>query len=600
MSVLLGFESLSKSYGPRPLFSGLTMDLSTSERIGLIGPNGSGKSTLLRLLAGLETPDAGTVALRRTTRLSYLPQEDRFEPGLTVAEVLHAALADSGLEEYERATEVSIVLSRVGFTDRDRLADTLSGGWQKRLAVARQLVLKPDLLLLDEPTNYLDLEGVLWLEALLKEAPFAYLLVSHDRYFLENATNQTVELNRSYPDGYFRVAGPYSDFLTKREEFLSGQAAREKTLANRMRREVEWLRRGPAARTGKSAARIKVAGRLSEELAELQYRNSQTGTVQIDFSSTGRRSTKLLVAKALARSAGDRTLFRDLDCTLSRGTKLGLLGPNGSGKSTLLRVLADELQPEEGTIERADGLRVVAFARDRGTLDRSAPLRKALTGTGDTVQYNGQSLHVSAWAKRFLFRPEQLDLPVGDLSGGEQARVLIARLMTQPADVLLLDEPTNDLDIASLEVLEDSLAEFPGALVLVTHDRYLLDRLCTEILGLDGRGGARMFADFTQWAAAQEQSPEPKPKLPAAKPIPKPVREKPKRLTNNERQELHGMETAILSAEETVASCEARVQSAGTSADHVQLRQACTELQQAQEAVERLYARWTELEAKSK
>jgi ABC transport system ATP-binding/permease protein len=603
MPVLLGFESLTKAYGPRPLFVGLTMDLSTGERVGLIGPNGSGKSTLLRLLAGLETPDAGTVALRRTTRLGYLPQEDRFEPGRTVEEVLLDALADSHLEAYERATEVNIVLTRFGFTDRDQPADTLSGGWRKRLALAREMVRKPDLLLLDEPTNHLDLEGVLWLETLLKEAPFAYLLVTHDRYFLENATNQTVELNRTYPDGYFRASGPYSMFLAKREEFLDGQAAREKTLANRMRREIEWLRRGPAARTGKSTARIKEAGKLGEELAEVQFRNRQIGSVQIDFSSTGRKTTKLLVATDLSRSVASRTLFRDFSCTLSPGMKVGLLGPNGSGKSTLQRVLVGDLPPETGTVVRADGLRMVMFRQDRSTLDRAATLRKALTGTGDTVKYNGQSVHVSAWAKRFLFRPEQLDQLVGDLSGGEQARVLIARLMQQPADILLLDEPTNDLDIESLEVLEDSLAEFPGALVLVTHDRYLLDRLCTEILGLDGQGSVRSFSDLTQWTAAQEATPPPaKPKPAAVKPTvaPAPAKEKTKRLSNKERQELESMEAAILAAEEAVAAHEGEVQSAGNAADHVRLRQACTDLQQAQDTVERLYTRWAELEAKAK
>ncbi len=520
MSVLLTFESLSKSYGPRPLFTGLTMDLRDGERVGLIGPNGSGKSTLLKILAGLETPDTGTVSRRRSARFAYLAQEAIFDPEATIEEIVGAGLTDSGLEEYERSAKVGIVLGKVGIEDRDRRVGTLSGGWLKRVALARELVRDPDLMLLDEPTNHLDLEGVLWLEALLKETPFAFLLVTHDRYFLENVTNQVIELNRSYPDGYFRVEGSYSKFVERREEFLSGQAQRELSLASKARREVEWLRRGAQARTGKSTARIQEAGRLLGELAEVKARNTQAGSVQIDFSSTGRKSRKLLNAVGLSKARGGRPLFRDLSFTLSPGTKLGLLGANGSGKSTLLRLLTGELVPDHGTIERIDGLRVVSFDQNRDQLDREATLRRALAPNTDTLLYQGKPFHVTAWAKRFLFKVEQLDLLVGNLSGGEQARILIARLMLQPADVLLLDEPTNDLDIPSLEVLEESLAEFSGALVLVTHDRYLLDRLCTEIIGLDGRGEARLFADYSQWLAAQEERPpEPKerPTVAAAK-----------------------------------------------------------------------------------
>ena len=602
MPVLLGFQSLTKTYGPWPLFQGLTMDLSDGQRVGLIGPNGAGKSTLLKILAGAETPDSGTVSLRRSLRLAYVPQEDRFAHGLSAEGVLLEALRDSGLEDYERAAEAGIVLGKCGFTERGQSADTLSGGWRKRLAVARALVQKPDLVLLDEPTNHLDLEGVLWLESLLRDAPFAYLLVTHDRYFLQNATNQTVELNRAYPDGYFRVDGPYGTFLERREEFLAGQAAREKNLANRVRREVEWLRRGPAARTGKSNARIQEADRLSGELSNLQDRNRPADAVTVDFAGTGRRTAKLLVAEGVGHRVGDRILFRDVSFTLSPGTKLGLLGPNGSGKSTLLRALTGELTPAEGTVTRAEGLRVVTFDQGRRQLEREAPLRRALLGTGDTVQFRGQSLHVSAWAKRFLFRPEQLDLPVGDLSGGEQARILLARLMLQPSDLLLLDEPTNDLDIASLEVLEDGLAEFPGALVLVTHDRYLLDRVCTEVVGLDGRGLARPFADYSQytrWMAEREEETRPKPAAPP-KPAARPAKEKPKRLSFQEQRELEAMEANILAAEEAVTAADGEVQAAGPSGDHVRLQRACTALEEAQAAVERLYARWAELETKGK
>jgi ATP-binding cassette subfamily F protein uup len=284
--------------------------------------------------------------------------------------------------------------------------------------------------------------------------------------------------------------------------------------------------------------------------------------------------------------------------TLSPGIKLGLLGPNGSGKSTLLRVLAGDLAPDAGSIVRAEGLRVVMFDQDRRQLDRAAALRHALSPNADVVVYRGRSYHVAAWAKRFLFRPEQMDLPVGDLSGGEQARVLIARLMLRPADVLLLDEPTNDLDLSTLEVLEDSLREFPGALVLVTHDRALLDRVCTEVIGLDGRGTARGFADYRQWLAAQEKDE----KSAAAEPgPPRPVRaarEKARRLSYQEQREWDTIEERILAAEEAVAARRQEVEASGGGGDHVKLQLACQALQEAEQAVEDLYARWQELETK--
>jgi ATP-binding cassette subfamily F protein uup len=456
-------------------------------------------------------------------------------------------------------------------------------------------------LLLDEPTNHLDLEGILWLEDLLRDAPFAYAVVSHDRYFLENATNQVMELDRLYPDGYFRVAGAYSDFLDRRAEFLAGQARQEQALASKVRREVEWLKRGAQARTGKSSARTQEATRLIDDLRAVQARTAPAGAVGIDFVATGRKTAKLLAAKGLAKSLGGRPLFAGLTFTLSPGTKLGLLGPNGSGKTTLLRVLAGTAAPDAGAVERAEGVRVVTFDQDRGQLDRAVPLRRALAPNADVVLYRGRSFHITAWAKRFLFRPEQLDLPVGDLSGGEQARILLARLMLQPADVLLLDEPTNDLDLPSLDVLEEGLADFPGALVLVTHDRALLDRLCTEILGLDGQGGSRVFADYTQWVAAQRDLRAAESKLaPAPAKAAKAPRGRSRRLSYQEQQEWDGMEERILEAEEAVAARQREVEEAGRGTDHVRLQESCRALEAAQRIVEQLYERWQELEAKQK
>jgi ATP-binding cassette subfamily F protein uup len=334
-------------------------------------------------------------------------------------------------------------------------------------------------------------------------------------------------------------------------------------------------------------------------LAELQYRNAAASAAGIDFAGTGRQSRKLLAAAGLAKALGGRALFAGLDLLLTPGSKLGVLGPNGSGKSTLLGVLAGEVVPDSGTLIRADGLRPVLFEQGRASLNPALTLRQALCPNGDTVEYRERRLHVVAWAKQFLFQQEQLEVPVGDLSGGEQARVRIAQLMLQPADLLLLDEPANDLDIPALEVLEESLAEFPGALVVVSHDRELLDRLCPEFVGLDGRGGAGLYGSVAQWLAAYERSataakPSRPPAPPASRAAPA---AKPIKLSNRERQELDQMEAAILAAEEIVSAQQAAVEQAAT-AGHAALADACHALEAAQREVERLYGRWQELEAK--
>ncbi|HVS34277.1 MAG TPA: ABC-F family ATP-binding cassette domain-containing protein, partial [Gemmataceae bacterium] len=489
MTLLLSVQGLTKSYGHRPLFAGLSLDLRAGERVGLVGPNGAGKSTLLRLLAGREDPDAGARSARRGARVGYVAQDDAFAPGQTVRTVLLSALAEEPIEEHERETWAAATLTQMGFTDADQPADILSGGWRKRLALARELVRKPDLLLLDEPTNHLDLPGIAWLQRLLRATPLGYLAATHDRAFLRAVADEVIEISRVYPTGYFRCTGCYDDFILQREEFLAGQASRQESVANQVRRETEWLGRKAAARTRKASSRIEDAARRREELEELKYRNAAAGAAAFDFVATGRPTRKLLAAAGVAKSRGGRPLFSGLDLTLWPGSKLGLLGPNGSGKSTLLRVLGGELAPDGGTVTPAGGLRIVLFEQGRATLDPAATLRRALCPNGDAVMMAGRPQHVAARAKQFLFRPEQLEAPVGSLSGGEQARVRLAQLMLQPADLLLLDEPTNDLDIPALEVLEDALQEFTGALVLVSHDRALMDRLCTEVVGLDGRGG---------------------------------------------------------------------------------------------------------------
>ena len=496
----------------------------------------------------------------------------------------------------ERAALISQTLGRAGFTDSTVRTEALSGGWKRRLAIAREIAQSPDVLFLDEPTNHLDFEGIQWLEKLLSTAAFASVVVSHDRYFLDTVVNDMAEIDRAYPGGLFRVEGRYSQFLEKKEEFLLGQSNRQEALANRVQREVEWLRRGAKARTGKSKARIDNAGRLMRELSDLETRTAK-GVTQIDFTATDRRTKRLLSVENISKELGGRTLFRDLSFTLSPGTRLGLLGLNGTGKTTLLRILSGEIDVDSGTVERAAALRIVYFDQAREQLDREQTLRQGLGAHGDTVIFQDRPIHVAGWAKRFLFDSGQLDRPMSSLSGGEQARVLIARLMLQPADVLLLDEPTNDLDIPTLEVLEDSLTDFPGALVLVTHDRYLLDRVSTIMLGLDGRGAAQLFADYWQWEQAKMGQPEvPKPAKPeSAAPKSPPSK---KKLSYHEAREWEQMEARILEAEQQLEAIRAEMHSPEVVSDGPRLQACYARLQPAEAAVHALYARWAELEAK--
>jgi ATP-binding cassette subfamily F protein uup len=593
MPVLLSCAGLRKSFGARVLFEDLSLNLSDGDRTGLIGPNGSGKTTLLEILSGGDTPDAGERALRRQTRLAYVPQDSTFAADDTPASVLRSALQDLPMDEEEKATRASMMVSRAGFADADAPAASLSGGWKKRLAIAAALVTAPDVLLLDEPTNHLDLDGILWLERALSTAN-ACLVVTHDRYFLENVATRMMELNRAYPQCAFQVKGNYSEFLERREEFFEAQQKLEAALAAKVRREVEWLRRGPKARTTKSKARIDAAGRLIDELSAVSARG-RASTAQIDFAASDRQTKRLIEAEGVGKTLGGRKLFRNLNLTLSPGVRIGLVGANGSGKTTLLKILKGEWQPGEGSVRRADGLRTVNFAQDRGAhLDPQTTLRRTLCPEGDAVLYRGRPIHVMGWAKRFLFREEQLEMPVERLSGGERARVMIARLMLETADVLLLDEPTNDLDIPTLEVLEESLLDFPGAVVLVSHDRYLLDRVSTMVVGLDGGEGG-VFADYSQWEACRGEQP---PEKPAAKESRAPAAaDGPKRkLSYLKQREWDGMEERILDAERGIGRWQRELQE--SASDPRRLTEAYENLQESQRRVEELYARWAELEAK--
>jgi ATP-binding cassette subfamily F protein uup len=603
---ILSAQGLGKRFGVSPLFENLAFVISEGERIGVIGPNGSGKSTLLEILSGRMQPDSGDLAIRKGTHLSLVRQVSDYEAGETIHSVLHEALDEAQVPEEDRAGRMAAILGRAGFNDLDILASTLSGGWRKRLAIVEALVRRPDVLLLDEPTNHLDLAGIDWLESVLQNAPFACVVVSHDRYFLENVANEIVEINPAYENGSLRVSGNYSAFLEAKEEYLHAQRNRQSALENRVHTEIEWLRRGPKARTTKSKARIDKAHQLIGELADMNAR-TRVSSAQIDFSSSDRKTKQLITLDDVSYSFGEKKLFDHLHFIITSGMRVGLVGPNGSGKSTLLRLLKGKLKPGLGEMRQADSLRIVYFDQNR-VLDPDVSLRRALAPESDSVIYQDRVVHVASWAARFLFTGEQLNQPVGRLSGGERARVLIAQLMLQPADVLLLDEPTNDLDIPTLEILEESLLEYRGALVLVTHDRYMLDRVSTVVLGLDGLGHAERFADYPQWEAWQSaQTAGAKNKAaagvqsggsaPAASATTASVSRK--KLSYKETRELETIERRIADAEKELQTRHDSLLDPAVMSDGVRIREITMEMEAAQTAIDGMYARWAELEAKT-
>jgi ATP-binding cassette subfamily F protein uup len=459
-------------------------------------------------------------------------------------------------------------------------------------------------MLLDEPTNHLDLAGIEWLEELLTSSRFAAVTVSHDRYFLESTSSEIIELNRVYADGLLRVKGNFSRFLEERQAYLESQSRQQESLRNQVRTEIEWLRRGPKARTTKSKARIDTANAMIGQLAAIDARTT-VNSAGIDFAASERKTKRLVEFTGVACDIGGRRIFSGLNFILTAGIKVGLVGPNGSGKTTLLRLLRGELEPAEGNIRRADALRLVYFSQMR-ELDESLTLRRALAPEGDAVIHQGRTVHVASWAARFLFTGEQLNQPVKNLSGGEKARVLIAKLMLEPADVLLLDEPTNDLDIPTLEILEENLLDFPGALVLVTHDRYLLNRVASTVVGLDGWGHTGRFADYAQWETwldEQNQTEDNDSRPPSKEEVGSAAESsaalRRKKLSYMEAREFAAIEQVVEQSDERLAAARDRVEDPAIASDAGELQKALAELDQAQHENDALYVRWAELTEKA-
>ncbi|MEO5768269.1 MAG: ABC-F family ATP-binding cassette domain-containing protein [Polyangia bacterium] len=604
MSILLSARDLSHSFGARPLFEGVSFTLQDGDRVGLIGPNGAGKSTLLKILAGELVADEGELARRGTLRVGFLPQVPELT-GASVRDAVRAGLPDVEHARWEDEARVDEWMSRMDL-DPEAVTDHLSGGWRKRVALARALVADPDLLLLDEPTNHLDVDSILWLERLLASARFATVTVTHDRLFLQRVANRILELDRRNAGGILDVDGDYATYVDRKAEAMANQERREETLQNTLRRETEWLRRGPKARSTKQEARIQRAGALAAEVATLEARN-RISSVDLDFQSGdvagGPRPKRLIEARGITKKFGDRLVFGDVNVFIGPRTRLGLLGPNGCGKSTLLRVLTGEDTPTTGDVLRADGLKVAYFDQNRDSLDPTRSVADTVCPDGDFVQFRGMRQHRHGYLERFLFRSEQISQPVGRLSGGEQSRLVIARLMLQPANVLVLDEPTNDLDMQTLTVLEDALASFDGAVLLVTHDRYFLDQVTTQILAFHTRPGEEgqvtPMVGLAQWEAWHvSQSParagSAKQKRGGGDAGPP---NKKKKLAFKDQQDWNTIEARILTAEAMVSALEAESATPEVASNAARLMELESQKGAARAEVERLYARWAELES---
>jgi ATP-binding cassette subfamily F protein uup len=582
MGLLLSVQTLSKQFGATILFQNVSLTIEDNQRLGLIGPNGAGKSTLLKILSGLDDSDAGIVAPKKGLKIANVPQDPVFPEGSRVKDYLSTDNPWFGL---------------AGFSDAEVETRTLSGGWKKRLAIAHAASQTPDLLFLDEPTNHLDLEGILWLERSLQQAPFSCVLISHDRQFLENTATHVAELNSIYPDGIFRVEGNYSKFLERREQYFEAERRRKEGLEAVVRKELAWLGRKAKARTRKAAARINSAHALIDELKDMDERE-RVSSATIDFTSSFRQTKRLIEATKLSKSLGGKVLFQDLDLVLVPGIKLGIAGANGCGKSTLLKILMGQMAADQGEVKKAENLKLVYFDQQREQLDPTSTLKQALAPHGDSVIFQGSVIHVNAWAKKFLFEVAQLQQPVHRLSGGERARVLLANLMLQPADVLFLDEPTNDLDIPTLGVLEESLEDFPGALVLVTHDRYLMDRISTHVIGLDGKGGATLFADYDQYEQDLLSKRAPAAKAKNTTQTQSNSGGNRKKLSYTEQREYDAMEEKLAETEARLAAKQEESQRPDVVSDHIRVQQVFNELNLLEGEVDMLYARWAELEAK--
>ena len=624
---LLTFDRLELAYGHWPLLDGASLVIEAGERIGLIGRNGTGKSSLLKIIAGLNPPDAGEVWRKPALKMAYVPQEPQFEPGHTVFEAVaegvgaaqkllaeyHAvahAMAEGDETVYADFERLSHELelgdawrlnSRVEETmqrlalDADRVVDTLSGGLKKRVALARALVTEPELLLLDEPTNHLDFSAIDWLESLLLDFKGALLFITHDRRFLDNVANRIIELDRGQLREY---KGNFTAYQAKKAEQLEIEAVHNRKFDKFWKQEEVWIRKGVQARRCRDEGRVR---RLEALRLTREARMGRTGQVGFHIDS-GERSGKIVAEmENISYSYDDRVLVRDFTGTLLRGDKLGLLGPNGAGKTTLIRLILGELQPQSGKIKQGTKLEVAYFDQFRNQLNDEATLIDTIAPGSDFVEIGGQRKHVISYLEDFLFPAERSRAKISALSGGERNRLLLARLFARPANLLVLDEPTNDLDIDTLELLEQLLQDYSGTVLIVSHDRTFLDNVVTQSIVFEGDGKLTEivggYADWLAWKKSLQAVATEAPAQPAKTAARKSVAKN--KLSFKDARELETLPDRIAALETEQAQIAARL------ADPVLYKSAANDaanLNARSEAIDaellELLARWESLEAR--
>jgi ATP-binding cassette subfamily F protein uup len=604
VATILTVQDLYKSFGSRRVLNGVSFAVDDRDRIGLIGVNGSGKSTLMKMLMGgagvaaeeaaLLEPDDGMITWRRDLRLEYVPQEPRFEPLLTVQHVLSR---DQAIE----AHEIRGLAAALHLPPLDAQVGNLSIGERRRVALARALLARADVLALDEPTNHLDARTVEWLEQRLASLPGALLLVTHDRYFLDRVATRMLEIDRGKVYGY---DGDYTEFLVKQAERMAIESGHEQERASFVRREIDWIRRGPAARTTKQKARID---RFDAAVAAAPVGDEKVAPALSLRLPTGPRLGKTIVElEKVSRTIGDKVLFSDLTLVMKPGDRIGIVGPNGVGKTTLIRTILGELPPDSGRVTIGPNTRFAYLEQGRSELNDDRTVLDEVSDGNSHVQLEDGPIHVRSFLRMMRFPDSVADTMVGQLSGGERNRVQLARLLRRGGNLLVLDEPTNDLDLVTLGALEEALIAFPGCALIVSHDRWFLDRVATGILAFEGDGTVIFYeGSYTFYmerrkareAEAAAAAKEPAKAAAKARTDPKRPADRPRKLTFKEREELAGMEDAILAAEERVGTLEATLQDPAVFKDRgAEVPALVAELDAARGKVEQLYARWHELE----